>query len=93
MGFYLEEPGCGWTHINELEDEDDCQRHDHNEKSIGKEDKKHAVTSTLILGYPHAGAESIGRLLSGYPATLLLTEPQQATYQNGEIDMSRARRS
>ena len=92
LGLHLEGPGCGWTHITELEDEDDRQRYDHNEKGIGTEAKRDLITRTLILGYPYIGAESLGRLLGGYPATLLLLEPQQATYQEGEDDMSRARR-
>ena len=93
LGLDLEGPGCGWTHITELEDEDDRQRHDHNEKDIGKEAKRDLITRTLILGYQYVGSESLGRLLGGYPATLLLSEPQLATYQDGEDDMSRARRS
>ena len=93
LGLQLEGPGCGWTHITELEDEDDRQRYDHNEKGIGEEAKRDLITRTLILGYPHVGVESLGRLLGGYPATLLMSEPQQATHQEGEDDMSRARRS
>ena len=93
LGLHLEGPGCGWTKITELEDEDDRQRQDHNEKSIGTEAKRDLITRTLILGYPHVGAESLARLLAEYPATLLVSEPQKAVTQEGEDDMSRSRRS
>ena len=89
-------PGCGWSKMTILEDEDDRLRYEHNERHLGSEPRHDVLRRTVVLGCPHTGVELLSHLVSGYPATLLISDPVRPLRANtggdGLEDVRTARR-